>query len=146
VQVRDTLLGDQSTALTVPQSDTNKQWFAGQHDRQVRVSPHQLLSSMLSDIFSRSLAGAIPIRTYAASTNLASRGEPPHAALTKFWGVAHFHEQVAEGHADSYGKAQLNEKLLRLARQQPYYRRNLPHKCSFYAKGECTRGDRCPFL
>lgn len=37
VQVRDTLLGDQSsTALTVPQSDTNKQWFAGQHDRQVR--------------------------------------------------------------------------------------------------------------
>lgn len=54
--------------------------------------------------------------------------------------------QVAEGHADSYGKAQLNEKLLKLARTQPYYKRNLPHKCSFYAKGECTRGDRCPFL
>lgn len=54
--------------------------------------------------------------------------------------------QVAEGHADSYGKAQVNEKLLRMARSQPYYKRNLPHKCSFYAKGECTRGDRCPFL
>ena len=56
--------------------------------------------------------------------------------------------QVAEGHAEAYGKAQVNEKLLRLARQRqtPYYKRNLPHKCSFYAKGECTRGDRCPFL
>ncbi len=56
--------------------------------------------------------------------------------------------QVAEGHTESYGKAQVNEKLLRLARQRaaPYYKRNLPHKCSFYAKGECTRGDRCPFL
>lgn len=55
---------------------------------------------------------------------------------------------MAEGHTESYGKAQVNEKLLRLARQrqQPYYKRNLPHKCSFYAKGECTRGDRCPFL
>lgn len=36
MQVRDTLLGEQSLALTVPQSDTNKQWFAGQHDRMVR--------------------------------------------------------------------------------------------------------------
>lgn len=25
------------------------------------------------------------------------------------------------------------------------YRRNRPHLCSFYAKGECNRGDSCPF-
>lgn len=25
------------------------------------------------------------------------------------------------------------------------YRRNRPHLCSFYAKGECNRGDMCPF-
>ncbi len=96
VQVRDAVLAEAAAsgeggaaplALTVPQSDTNKQWFAGQHDR-----------------------------------------------------------MVAEGHADSYGKAQINEKLMRLSRAQPYYKRNLPHKCTFYAKGECTRGDRCPFL
>ncbi len=40
VQVRDSLLEEAGgaagiTALTVPQSDTNKQWFAGQHDRMV---------------------------------------------------------------------------------------------------------------
>lgn len=25
------------------------------------------------------------------------------------------------------------------------YRRNRPHLCSFYAKGNCNRGDACPF-
>jgi pre-mRNA-splicing factor RBM22/SLT11 len=25
------------------------------------------------------------------------------------------------------------------------YKRNRPHLCSFYAKGECNRGDACPF-
>ncbi|CAO1631535.1 unnamed protein product [Sympodiomycopsis kandeliae] len=27
----------------------------------------------------------------------------------------------------------------------PNYNRNKPHLCSFYAKGNCTRGDACPF-
>jgi pre-mRNA-splicing factor RBM22/SLT11 len=27
----------------------------------------------------------------------------------------------------------------------PNYNRNKPHLCSFFAKGECTRGDLCPF-
>jgi pre-mRNA-splicing factor RBM22/SLT11 len=33
----------------------------------------------------------------------------------------------------------------RLARKTPYYRRNLPHVCSFFAKGECNRGSLCPY-
>ena len=37
-------------------------------------------------------------------------------------------------------------QLLRMARSTPYYKRNQPHKCSFYAKGECNRGAKCPFL
>lgn len=42
-------------------------------------------------------------------------------------------------------QAPMNQDLMRLARKQPLYRRNLPHKCSFYARGECNRGDQCPF-
>jgi hypothetical protein len=41
VQVRDSILaeaGASVTDLTMPQSDTNKQWFAQQHDRMVRAS------------------------------------------------------------------------------------------------------------
>eukprot|EP00743_Colponemidia_sp_Colp-15_P005982 GILK01006429.1.p1 GENE.GILK01006429.1~~GILK01006429.1.p1 ORF type:complete len:435 (-),score=57.85 GILK01006429.1:83-1318(-) len=38
-----------------------------------------------------------------------------------------------------------NEALLKLARDQPYYKRNRAHICSFFVKGECKRGDQCPF-
>eukprot|EP01147_Barroeca_monosierra_P002915 gene2915-5728_t len=35
--------------------------------------------------------------------------------------------------------------LEKLARRTPYYKRNAPHICSFWVKGECKRGDLCPF-
>lgn len=44
------------------------------------------------------------------------------------------------------GKAQAaNDILSRLARNTPYYKRNLPHICSFWVKGECKRGEECPY-
>eukprot|EP00752_Nemacystus_decipiens_P005491 g4971.t1 len=54
-------------------------------------------------------------------------------------------KQLAEG-GNPYSNKPLNQKLLRMARSTPYYKRNQPHKCSFYAKGECNRGAKCPFL
>uniref|UniRef100_A0A183EF29 Pre-mRNA-splicing factor RBM22 n=1 Tax=Gongylonema pulchrum TaxID=637853 RepID=A0A183EF29_9BILA len=35
--------------------------------------------------------------------------------------------------------------LRKLARNQPYYQRNKPHICSFFVKGECRRGEECPY-
>ena len=35
--------------------------------------------------------------------------------------------------------------LKQLARTDPYYKRNRAHVCSFFVKGECTRGDECPY-
>ncbi|TRM62631.1 hypothetical protein BD626DRAFT_569781 [Schizophyllum amplum] len=32
-----------------------------------------------------------------------------------------------------------------LARTDPYYKRNRPHICSFFVKGECKRGSECPY-
>jgi pre-mRNA-splicing factor RBM22/SLT11 len=37
------------------------------------------------------------------------------------------------------------EMLKKMARNDPYYKRNRPHACSFFAKGECNRGSECPF-
>ncbi|EGD76810.1 pre-mRNA-splicing factor RBM22 [Salpingoeca rosetta] len=45
------------------------------------------------------------------------------------------------GQAQSAGRAILE----RLARRTPYYKRNAPHICSFWVKGECKRGDLCPY-
>lgn len=38
-----------------------------------------------------------------------------------------------------------NPILKKLQRQYPYYERNRPHLCSFWVKGECKRGEECPF-
>lgn len=44
------------------------------------------------------------------------------------------------------GKANApSDLLLKLARTTPYYKRNRPHICSFWVKGECKRGDECPY-
>ncbi|CAG8432714.1 5696_t:CDS:2 [Diversispora eburnea] len=48
---------------------------------------------------------------------------------------------ISYGRADSAGR----ETLKKLARTEPYYKRNRPHICSFFVKGTCTRGDECPY-
>lgn len=45
------------------------------------------------------------------------------------------------GRAASAGK----EMLKQLARTDPYYKRNRPHVCSFFVKGDCKRGTECPY-
>lgn len=48
--------------------------------------------------------------------------------------------------AGALGKSKgYSEVLLRLARTTPYYKRNRPHICSFWVKGECKRGEECPY-
>nr|CAG4647089.1 EOG090X0770 [Megafenestra aurita]SVE92423.1 EOG090X0770 [Megafenestra aurita] len=50
------------------------------------------------------------------------------------------------GAAGGSGKAHPpSDLLMKLARTTPYYRRNLPHICSFWVKGECKRGEECPY-
>lgn len=55
------------------------------------------------------------------------------------------HARQLENEETGYGKAP-NRSLLRLARNEPYYKRNRAHLCSFFAKGECQRGDECPYI
>jgi len=53
----------------------------------------------------------------------------------------------AQGQAlQAYGKAAAHPMLSKLARTTPYYKRNRTKVCSFWQKGECTRGESCPFF
>jgi len=38
-----------------------------------------------------------------------------------------------------------SDVLMKLARTNPYYKRNRAHVCSFWVKGECRRGEECPY-
>ncbi len=55
-------------------------------------------------------------------------------------------ERGATEPGGAVGKAGAPSALLsKLARTTPYYKRNRPHPCSFWAKGECKRGEECPY-
>lgn len=45
----------------------------------------------------------------------------------------------------SFGKVRANDTILKLQRTTPYYKRNRAHVCSFYVRGQCTRGLECPY-
>jgi len=44
-----------------------------------------------------------------------------------------------------YNKVGKHPMLQRLARMTPYYKRNEARICSFFVKGQCNRGQDCPF-
>ncbi|KAI6222462.1 Pre-mRNA-splicing factor RBM22 [Aphelenchoides fujianensis] len=52
---------------------------------------------------------------------------------------------VPHGQLAQAADAGAHELLKKLARNQPYYNRNAPHICSFFVKGECKRGEECPY-
>ncbi|GAB4850583.1 hypothetical protein Ancab_029892 [Ancistrocladus abbreviatus] len=54
------------------------------------------------------------------------------------------HAARAGLYESSYGKLRPNDTILKLQRTTPYYKRNRAHVCSFYIRGECTRGAECP--
>lgn len=37
------------------------------------------------------------------------------------------------------------QKIKAMARWEPYYKRNMAHVCTMYVKGQCTRGETCPY-
>ena len=40
---------------------------------------------------------------------------------------------------------EIKEKLAILSKRYPSYKRNQAHICSFFVKGNCNRGENCPF-
>lgn len=54
--------------------------------------------------------------------------------------------QIASGQLNLQAMhSQVQDSLRRLARPAPYYKRNEAHICSFFLKGNCTRGATCPY-
>ncbi|KAJ7741530.1 hypothetical protein DFH07DRAFT_925993 [Mycena maculata] len=86
--------------------------------------------------------------TQVRDTALALQNEAPTSDINR-----EYYAQNMEGKLDGNksgldsGRAQSTgkEMLKQLARTDPYYKRNRPHVCSFFVKGECTRGAECPF-
>ncbi|XP_077999017.1 pre-mRNA-splicing factor RBM22-like isoform X2 [Glandiceps talaboti] len=83
-------------------------------------------------------------------TALSIKDDMPKSDVNKEYYTQNMEREIANSDGTdavgSVGKAQApSDLLLKLARTTPYYKRNRPHICSFWVKGECKRGEECPY-
>lgn len=87
-----------------------------------------------------------PTKTSPSCCLLTIKLSPRHCVYHRVfvcWQIANTDGTTPVG---SVGKAKaVSDMLLKLARTTPYYKRNRPHICSFWVKGECKRGEECPY-
>jgi pre-mRNA-splicing factor RBM22/SLT11 len=92
------------------------------------------------------LENGLPLQVRDTVLNTAS--EMPTSDINLQYYTQNMDKQLSHGAAvTSYGRVDslARESLKRMARTEPYYKRNRPHICSFFVKGECKRGEECPY-
>lgn len=91
-------------------------------------------------------SAGLPVEVRDKALNLQGESMPQSDVNREFF--AEQHERASKAGLDfesSYGKVRPNDTILKLQRTTPYYKRNRAHICSFFVRGECTRGAECPF-
>uniref|UniRef100_A0A672RVX7 Pre-mRNA-splicing factor RBM22 n=1 Tax=Sinocyclocheilus grahami TaxID=75366 RepID=A0A672RVX7_SINGR len=91
---------------------------------------------------------SLPIQV--RDTGLSVKDEVPRSDVNKEYYTQNMEREIANSDGTRpvglLGKApSSSDMLLKLARTTPYYKRNRPHICSFWVKGECKRGEECPY-
>eukprot|EP00566_Odontella_aurita_P015046 CAMPEP_0113556030 /NCGR_PEP_ID=MMETSP0015_2-20120614/17037_1 /TAXON_ID=2838 /ORGANISM="Odontella" /LENGTH=345 /DNA_ID=CAMNT_0000457355 /DNA_START=51 /DNA_END=1085 /DNA_ORIENTATION=+ /assembly_acc=CAM_ASM_000160 len=69
----------------------------------------------------------------------------PQSDANRSWYNAQNERAIEQGSAGAVPGTRAALKLQSMARMEPRYERNLPKLCSFFARGECNRGSKCPF-
>ncbi|KAK8850428.1 pre-mRNA-splicing factor SLT11 [Kwoniella newhampshirensis] len=90
----------------------------------------------------------LPVQVRDAA--LGRKNQAPTSDINKQFYIQNLEKQMADSpDGMSFDSEVANksgrEMLKNLARTDPYYKRNRPHICSFFVKGECKRGGECPF-
>ncbi|KAI3906514.1 hypothetical protein MKW98_009422 [Papaver atlanticum] len=89
----------------------------------------------------------LPVQVRDTALAIDSNDSIPKSDVNREY-FAEEHDRRARAGIDyesSYGKARPNDTILKLQRTTPYYKRNRAHVCSFFVRGECTRGSECPY-
>ncbi|KAK9120431.1 hypothetical protein Syun_018048 [Stephania yunnanensis] len=89
----------------------------------------------------------LPVQVRDTALAINSNDAIPKSDVNREY-FAEEHDRRARAGIDyesSYGKVRANDTILKLQRTTPYYKRNRAHVCSFYVRGECTRGAECPY-
>ncbi|XP_056630750.1 pre-mRNA-splicing factor RBM22 [Diorhabda carinulata] len=87
----------------------------------------------------------LPIQVRDAALKM--KDDLPKSDVNKEYYIQNMERELARSDPDTISNklSEPNDLLMRLARTAPYYKRNRPHVCSFWVKGECRRGEECPY-
>uniref|UniRef100_A0A7C8YJJ3 C3H1-type domain-containing protein n=1 Tax=Opuntia streptacantha TaxID=393608 RepID=A0A7C8YJJ3_OPUST len=89
----------------------------------------------------------LPVQVRDTALSISTNDAIPKSDVNREY-FAEEHDRRARAGLDyesSFGKVRPNDTILKLQRTTPYYKRNRAHVCSFYIRGECTRGAECPY-
>ncbi|KAL7582146.1 hypothetical protein Lser_V15G46190 [Lactuca serriola] len=89
----------------------------------------------------------LPVQVRDTALSINSNDSIPKSDVNREY-FAEEHDRRARAGLDyesSYGKERPSDTILKLQRTTPYYKRNRAHICSFFIRGECTRGAECPY-
>ncbi|KAG7591135.1 Zinc finger CCCH-type superfamily [Arabidopsis thaliana x Arabidopsis arenosa] len=89
----------------------------------------------------------LPVQVRDTALNISTHDSIPKSDVNREY-FAEEHDRKTRAGLDyesSFGKMRPNDTILKLQRTTPYYKRNRAHVCSFFIRGECTRGAECPY-
>ncbi|KAJ0260068.1 Zinc finger CCCH domain-containing protein 25 [Hirschfeldia incana] len=89
----------------------------------------------------------LPVQVRDTALNISTHDSIPKSDVNREF-FAEEHDRKTRAGLDyesSFGKIRPNDTIRMLQRTTPYYKRNRAHVCSFFIRGECTRGDECPY-
>ncbi|CAH8282282.1 unnamed protein product [Eruca vesicaria subsp. sativa] len=89
----------------------------------------------------------LPVQARDTALNISTHDSIPKSDVNREF-FAEEHDRKTRAGLDyesSFGKMRPNDTIRMLQRTTPYYKRNRAHVCSFFIRGECTRGEECPY-
>ncbi|KAJ4903231.1 Zinc finger CCCH domain-containing protein 25 [Raphanus sativus] len=89
----------------------------------------------------------LPVQVRDTALNITTHDSIPKSDVNREF-FAEEHDRKTRAGLDyesSFGKIRPNDTIRMLQRTTPYYKRNRAHVCSFFIRGECTRGEECPY-
>ncbi|OVA17686.1 RNA recognition motif domain [Macleaya cordata] len=124
-------------------------WRPGRDSRYKKTEVCQTCSKLknVCQVCLLDLEYGLPVQVRDTALAINSNDAIPKSDVNREY-FADEHDRRARAGIDyesSYGKARPNDTILKLQRTTPYYKRNRAHVCSFYVRGECTRGAECPY-
>lgn len=102
------------------------------------------------EVRDRVLAEAAAKTPGGHSLALTQTASAPSSDVNRQYAINQAEQAMQSGSVVPYSAAagaapEAHEALMRLGRHQAYYQRNAPKLCSFFARGECSRGLECPY-